>query len=241
MRNLEGKVVAVIGASSGMGRATALAFARKGSIVAVGARNEENLMETAEIMRTGGGRVFVHTLDVQQRADVAAFFARVKAELARVDVLIYAAGTNTPRRQIEILSPAAWHEIIETNLAGAFHCTQEVIPLMLNQGEGLIIYLSSGAAKRVDQSGVAYQASKRGLVGLAHGAMEELKGRGVRTTVIFPGLTDTPMLMKRPKPTPPEHVAKALQPEDIAEACLFVASMPERVHIPEMILYPSKL
>jgi NADP-dependent 3-hydroxy acid dehydrogenase YdfG len=90
-------------------------------------------------------------------------------------------------------------------------------------------------------SGVAYQATKHAVVGLAHGTMQEEKSNGIRTTVIFPGLTDTPLLLKRPTPTPPEVVAKALQPDDVAEACLFVATLPNRAYVPELVLLPSQL
>ncbi len=93
---------------------------------------------------------------------------------------------------------------------------------------------------QADGSGVAYQATKRGLVGLAHGAMVEERANGIRTTVIFPGLTDTPLILKRPVPTPPEVLAKALQPEDIAQACLFVATLPPRAHVPELTIVPRR-
>jgi NADP-dependent 3-hydroxy acid dehydrogenase YdfG len=71
--------------------------------------------------------------------------------------------------------------------------------------------------------------------------MEEERQQGIRTTVIFPGLTDTPLVLKRPTPTPPEVLARALQPEDVAAACLFVLRLPARVHVPELLLYPSLL
>jgi NAD(P)-dependent dehydrogenase (short-subunit alcohol dehydrogenase family) len=95
--------------------------------------------------------------------------------------------------------------------------------------------------QRPDTSGVAYQASKHGLVGLAHGTMQEEKGNGIRTTVIFPGLTDTPLILKRPVPTPPEVLAKSLQPEGGAAACLFVAALPLRANVPELQLAPAEI
>jgi NADP-dependent 3-hydroxy acid dehydrogenase YdfG len=92
-----------------------------------------------------------------------------------------------------------------------------------------------------DVSGVSYQASKHGLTGLAHGTFKEEQKNGIRTTIIFPGLCDTPLVLKRPVPTPPEVMAKALKPEDVAEACLFVASLPNRTRVPELVLLPSGL
>ena len=138
-----------------------------------------------------------------------------------------------------MLKPESWDELLATNLSAAFHVTQAALPSMREQGDGLIVYVSTYAIQRPDVSGVAYQASKHGLTGLAHGTREEEKANGIRTTVIFPGLTETPLLAKRPVPTPPEVIAKALQPEDVAEACLFVATLPPRVRVPELQFVPS--
>jgi NADP-dependent 3-hydroxy acid dehydrogenase YdfG len=92
-----------------------------------------------------------------------------------------------------------------------------------------------------DVSGVSYQASKCGLSGLAHGTHKEEQGNNIRTTVIFPGLCDTPLVLQRPTPTPPEVMAKALQPQDVADACLFVATLPPRARVPELVLLPAGL
>ena len=116
-----------------------------------------------------------------------------------------------------------------------------VLPAIREQGAGLIIYVSSGCVQKPDVSGVSYQATKHGMVGLAHGTFQEEKENGVRTCVIFPGLTDTPLVLKRPVPTPPEVVAQALQPQDVADACLFVAALPDRAYVPELVLLPAGL
>ncbi len=241
-RDLTDKVAVVIGGSSGMGRASALAFAQAGARVVLSARRQERLDEAAREIAAQGGTAIAHAADTQKPEDVERLVEKVRAELGRIDILLYATGTNVPRRAIDQLSFADWSSVLATNLTGAFVATQAVLPTMLEQGEGLIIYLSTGAAKQADVSGVSYQASKRGLDGLAQGVMKEVKGKGViRTTVIYPGLCDTEMLLKRPTPTPPEIVAKALLPEDVAEASLFVASLPPRVHIPELSVYPAEI
>ena len=159
----------------------------------------------------------------------------------RIDILVYATGTNIPERSLETLSNETWDMMVRTNLSGAFYCTQAVLPAMRQQGGGLIIYLSSGCVQRPDVSGVLYQATKHGMSGLAHGTFEEEREKGSRTTVIFPGLTDTPLVLKRPTPTPPEVMAKALQPEDVSRACLFVATQPVRARVPELVLLPAGL
>lgn len=131
--------------------------------------------------------------------------------------------------------------MIRTNLTGAYHCTRTVLPVMRRQHSGLILYVASATVKYPDLSGVSYQASKHGLVGLAHGTFQEEKGNGIRTSVLFPGFTDTPLALKRPAPTPAETLARALKPDDVAAACLFVASLPPRVCVPELVLLPTEL
>lgn len=236
---MQGKVAVIVGCSSGMGKATAILFAKEGAAVALAARNEKALSDLAKSIQKDGGRAIYQPTDVQNKTELENLIKRTLDEFKRIDILIYSAGTNIPERSLQVLTDQTWEMMLSTNLSGAFHCTKAVLPIMREQKDGLIIYISSGAVQRPDVSGVAYQASKHGLVGLAHGTMQEEKASGIRTSVIFPGLTDTPILLKRPLPTPPEVLAKALQPEDIASACRFVASLPKRAHVPELILMPS--
>jgi NAD(P)-dependent dehydrogenase (short-subunit alcohol dehydrogenase family) len=238
---LAGTNALIVGASSGMGRATALRFAAEGAAVALAARREEELAALAAEIEASGGRALAVPADVRDAAAVDRMVERVREAFGRLDVLVYATGTNIPDRSLERLTRETWEMMLATNLTGAFYCTQAALPIMRAQGGGLILYLATGAVQRPDLSGVAYQASKHGMVGLAHGTMQEEKARGIRTTVIFPGLTDTPLVLKRPTPTPPEVMAHALQPEDVAEACLFVASLRPRAHVPELVLLPSRL
>jgi NAD(P)-dependent dehydrogenase (short-subunit alcohol dehydrogenase family) len=179
--------------------------------------------------------------DVTDRESVERLVRAAVAEFGRIDALVDTVGTNIPRRTLDELTSESWQELLTVNLTAAFNLTQAVVPVLRAQGGGLIIYVSSSAAKRPDLSGVAYQASKAGIVGLAHATMEEERTHGIRTTVVFPGLTDTPLVLKRPTPTPPEVLERALQPEDVAAACLFVMGLPPRAYVPELLLYPSQL
>lgn len=237
---LAGKVALVAGASSGMGRATALLFAAEGANVALLARREGELRTVAGQIEELGRKASVLPLDLTDRAAVEAAVGEATSRLGALDVVVYAAGTNLKQRALKVLSPEGWEEVLGANLNGAFYLTRAAVPGMRGRG-GRIIYLSSLAVQRPDVSGVAYQASKHAMVGLAHGTMQEEKANGIRTTVIFPGLTDTPLILKRPTPTPPEVLAKALHPEDVAEACLYVASLPPRVNVPELQLAPAEL
>jgi len=235
---LEGQVAVIVGSSSGMGRATAVAYAGAGAQVVLAARSADKLEALASEIGEGAVACTTDARDVDQ---VAHLVQTTLDQFGRIDILVYATGTNIPDRSLEVLSHETWEMMLGTNLTGAFHCTKAVLPTMREQKSGLIIYLSSGCVQSPDVSGVSYQASKHGMSGLAHGTFNEEQDHGIRTTVIFPGLCDTPLVLKRPTPTPPEVVAKALQPEDVADACLFVATMPSRARIPELVLLPSGL
>lgn len=231
---MEEKVTIIVGASSGMGEETARLFVRSGHRVVLAARNKDRLQKLAEEL---GPAAEARAADVQKRADVEELFRPEK----RIDNLLYFTGTNIPDRTIDTLTADTWEMMLRINLTGAFHCTQAVLPVMRSQKQGLIVYISSYAAKVADQSGVAYQASKRGIVGLAQGTFQEEKQNGIRTSVLFPGFTDTPLALKRPVPTDPHTLALALKPEDVAAACLFVASLPPRAFIPELVILPTGL
>lgn len=240
-RTLEGKTILIAGASSGMGRATALAAARAGAQVLLASRNATALTEVVQKIASLGGQATAFPADLTDRADAGALIERVQETTSRVDAAVITVGTNIKQRTLSELTSESWAEMLATNLTASFNITQAIMPRFRAQQDGLLIYISSSAAKKPDPSGVAYQATKAALVGLANGTMEEERANGVRTTVIFPGLTDTPLVLKRPTPTPPEVLAKALQPEDVAAACLFVLELPPRAHVPELVLYPSRL
>lgn len=240
---LTDQVIVVVGATSGMGAATARLFAQEGASLAIAGRRAGLLQEIGEQIAAETGQVALGlTCDTQDRAQVEGMVRAAHAHFGRIDCLVYNTGTNLPERSLDRLTPDAWEMMIRTNLTGAFHCTQVAVPLMRAQGGGLIIYISSLAALRGDDvSGIAYQAAKRGLDGISTGVMAEEKHNGIRTSVIYPGLCDTPLVFQRPTPPSPEMLSKALQPEDVAEACLLVAALPARCHVPELVLLPSRL
>ncbi|HUQ69689.1 MAG TPA: SDR family oxidoreductase [Planctomycetaceae bacterium] len=234
---LQGQTAIVVGASSGMGRAIAVCLAEHGAKVLAAARRQERLDDLAG--KIPG--IIPMAVDVTRAEDVAALMATAKSQLERVDLLVYATGTNLRDRSLRDVTPLGWQELIDTNLTGAFYCTHGVLPLMREQGGGLIVYLSSAAVQRPDVSGVAYQASKHGLVGLAHGTRLEEKGHGIRTSILYPGLCDTEILTKRPTPTPQDVLDQSLHPDDIAAAVLFLAQLPPRAMVPELQLVPARL
>jgi serine 3-dehydrogenase (NADP+) len=237
---LRGKTGLIFGASSGIGRATACAFAAAGASVGVAARRSDELGELVESIRSDGGTALQTLVDTRDASLVEQGTAHIHRAFGRLDIVVYASGINLRSRALGLLSDDTWRSVLETNLTGAFYVTRTVVPLMREQGGGLLIYISSSAARRPDQSGVAYQASKAGLVGLAHGTMEEERRHGIRSSVVFPGLTDTALVAQRPTAPPPGALALALQPSDVAAACVFIAALPARAHVAELVLAPSR-
>lgn len=239
--SIAGRVVIVAGASSGMGRATARALAAAGARLVLSARTADALAAVADDIGRVGGTASTFAGDA---TDASAASGLVEAALdrhGRVDALVNTVGTNIPRRRLDELTPESWRELIDVNLTAAFNLTQAVVPALRANGGGQIVHVSSSAAKRADQSGVGYQASKAGVAALAHGTMEEERANNIRVSVIYPGMTDTRFVLHRPTPTPPDVLAKALQPDDVAAACLFVLGLPARAWVPELLLYPSQL
>lgn len=239
MQSLRDQAIVVVGATSGMGRATALRLCRDGARVLAVGRRAERLQELETEVREVGSSVETCAADASQPADVTRMIDVALERFGRVDTLIYATGTNVPARSLEVLSTDDWELLLRTNLTGAFLCTKAVLPAMRRQQAGLIVYLSTGAVQYPDVSGVAYQASKHGLDGLAYGTRAEEKKHGIRTTIVYPGLCDTEILLKRPVPTPREIVEKALRPDDVAETVAFVCGLDPRCHVPELQLLPA--
>ncbi len=241
MEMLSGKIAIIAGASSGMGAATAQLFAAQGATVVLGARSAGALEKLEGEINAAGGKALAVPTDATDRAAAQALVGAAVEHYGRVDTLINSVGTNLKQRALTVLDPADWDMMLSVNLSAAYNLTRAVLPQMRSQGQGLIVHFSSGAVQKPDVSGVAYQATKHGVAGLAYGTMEEEKANGIRVTVIFPGLCNTPLVEKRPTPTPPEVLAKALEPEDVARAALLVASLPPRAYVPDMRLLPSQL
>jgi NADP-dependent 3-hydroxy acid dehydrogenase YdfG len=231
----------VFGAASGIGRAVAHRLGTGDVQLVLLSRREESLRQVAGECLGRGALLqpSAHMVDVTDADAVRRAIAWTTATHGRVDAVVYASGVNDPVRQVDRVTDATWEKILATNLTGAFHVTREVVPVMRSQHRGTIIYVASSAAKRPDQSGVAYQASKAGLAALAAGTMEECRSDGLRTSVIFPGFTNTDFQQHRPVPPDASALANALMPEDIAAACQLVLDLPQRAHVPELLVYPA--
>jgi NADP-dependent 3-hydroxy acid dehydrogenase YdfG len=233
---LDGMTVVIAGAGSGMGRATAVAAAAAGARPLLLGRSRAGLEATAAAAGLRESAILV--ADAADPAALATALAGV--ELAGIDAMVNSVGTNIVDRAFDRLTAASWSGMLDTNLTAAFNLAQAIVPAMRGRGRGLIVNIASTAARKPDLSGAAYQASKAGVLALTHAIMEEEWASGIRATAILPGMTDTPLIDRRPTPVSPEARAKALQPEDVAAACLFVLRLPERAHVPELHIQPSR-
>lgn len=239
--SLKDQSVLIVGASSGIGRETAVLFARDGARVFASARREDRLRQLQQQLQSEGHSIEIAPADASSPAEMEKLGEQARARLGGVDVLVFASGTNTPDRYMPRLTPEIWGELITVNLNGAYYITRAVLPAMREKRSGHLIYISSISGLVPDVSGAAYQASKRGLLGMAHAIRVEEKENGIRTCVICPGLVETEILEKRPVKPSAETLAKALQPEDVAEITLAIAKLPPRAVVPEMQLMPTYL
>lgn len=218
-----------------MGAAIALALSKEGWRVALVGRRREPLEAVAANML---GALIV-PCDVGDATAVEAMGLRVLAEFGSVEVLVNAAGTNVPRRALEVLSLADYHEMMNANLNGAFYCVQAFLPQMRARGSGTIVNIVSEAGKAASpKAGPGYVISKFGMAGLTSAINAEERAHGIRACSIFPGDIDTPILDKRPVVPDAAARAKMMTPEDIAACALLAINLPSRAIIEEMTVRP---
>ena len=237
--NLRGKGVLVTGGGSGIGQSIAVSLAEEGCKVAVAGRGEERLRETVALWK-GQPPILHCPVDVADRKSVGKLFAWADTHLGPIDILVNSAGVNTKNRTMADLTPEDWDRVLAINATGTFNCIYAAVGKMRERGGGLIINISSVAGKRASSlGGVPYSASKFAMTGLGTAVgLEEIKN-GIRVTNIYPGEVDTPILENRPAPITAEHRARMLKAEDVAAAVLMVARLPNRAHVPELVIKPN--
>ncbi len=214
MRFLRDKVALITGASSGIGRATALALAREGVHLALAARRAAPLEAVAEATRDLGARAIALPADVSQRAQAEALVQATLAQLGRLDVLVASAGIYV-RGPIETLSAADFERCMAVNFFGTVYPVLAALPGLRAQGSGHIVLLSSVDGKKAIRTDAPYAASKFAIAGFGESLRQDLAGTGVDVSIIFPGRVATPLIagMKIPaisRPIPAERVAQAI-------------------------------
>jgi len=241
--DLTGQVVAVTGASSGIGQATALACARAGAAVALGARRGERIEALAKQIEGEGGRAIAVPTDVGEEAQAKAFVERAHGELGRLDVLVNNAGVML-LGPIENAPTEEWRQMIHANVFGVLYCTHAALPLMRAQGSGHIVNISSVAGRVARAGSGVYNLTKFGVGAFSESLRQEAVPIGVRVTLIEPGAVATE-LAGHNRPEIREQISKRfgeitiLEAEDIANAILYAIGQPPHVSVNEVLIRPS--
>jgi NADP-dependent 3-hydroxy acid dehydrogenase YdfG len=237
--DLEGKVAWITGGGSGIGLAGALEFARAGAHVVISGRSRETLFSSEKQLKAAGSGE-VMAMDVSDQKEVAKTAAAILKRMGRIDILVNSAGINSPKRNFHNVSLESWDQIVAINLSGMFYCCHAVLPAMRARKDGLVINISSWAGRYASTlTGPGYNSTKSAVVALTESINMEECANGIRATSVLPGEVATPILEKRPVPPSQEERGRMLQAEDLGRTLLFVATMPARACVNEILISPT--
>lgn len=232
---LSDQVAVVTGASRGIGAAIAEKLADLGMQVIITGRDRKALDGVEDRIAQQGGRCEGHLYDVTSLADMTGLATYVHDDFGRLDVLVNNAGVGLFGTPLHEMQPSDWDRIMDTNLKGVFYSIRAMAPMMIRQGGGHIINISSIASKNPVANGAAYAASKWGLNGLSYSVAEELRNYGVRVSVVCPGSTDTGLRRAAAGDT-----SRMLLPEDIAHAVAMLVTQAPQSFVSEIIVRPTR-
>jgi clavulanate-9-aldehyde reducatase len=243
---IQDKVVAITGASSGIGEATALACVKAGAKVALGARRRDRIDELAQrIMADGGEAVAIET-DVTDEASARAFVEGAREQLGGLHGLVNNAGVML-LGPVEGADTDQWRTMVQVNCLGLLYCTHAALPVMREEGAGHIVNVSSVAGRVASLGSAVYNLTKWGVVGFSEGLRQEALHANVRITIIEPGFVETELQgHNEGNPIVMEAMGKMreqidpLQAPDIADAIAFALTRPQHVAINEVLIRPTK-
>jgi NADP-dependent 3-hydroxy acid dehydrogenase YdfG len=242
MQNVEGKVVVITGASSGLGQATARLLAKHGAKLALGARRADRIQALVEELKTQGYSAIGVSTDVSQREQVQALVDAAVAAFGKVDVMVNNAGVM-PLSLLEKTKVEEWEQMIDINLKGVLYGIAAVLPHMIPRKTGQVINVASTAGHRVSPTTAVYSATKHAVRALSEGFRQEMTPHNIRSTIISPGASSTELQAG----ITDEEVADTLKsaghpslpPEAFANLVLFAISQPEDVDINEILYRPT--
>ncbi|MCT7962996.1 SDR family oxidoreductase [Laspinema sp. D1] len=245
MTNLNYKTAIITGASSGIGRATALLLAEAGVQVGLVSRKSDRLEQLADRILSSGGTAVAIPTDITDCQQVQEMVQTALDKLERIDILVNSAGLIDVAPTIEA-SVERWQELIQVNLLGTMYCCHAVASVMQEQQSGHIVNVSSVAGRTASAGVSAYNASKWGVGAFSEALRQELCKSGVRVTVVEPGWVETPLYDEIASGAMQERIARwqegigePLLPEDVAGAIGFALSQPQRVNVNEILLRPT--
>jgi NAD(P)-dependent dehydrogenase (short-subunit alcohol dehydrogenase family) len=237
--SLQGHIAWITGGGSGIGLAGAKSLAKAGAHVVISGRNPAtNASAMSALQHIGSAEALL--LDVADKHAVQAAAQSILAKHGRIDMLINSAGTNATQRNFDVLTTHAWDDVVGINLNGSFYCVHAVLPAMRAQHGGLIVNVSSWAGLYASKlTGPAYNTTKRALLALTESINMEECQYGIRATSLLPGEVATPIMEKRPTPPSQEQRERMVQAQDMGQALLFLAQMPARTCINELVISPT--
>jgi len=240
MTNSGKRVSWVTGGGSGIGEAGAVALAADGWTVVVSGRRKDALEAVVAGIRKSGGKAEAIVLDVSKSDDVTRAADQILAKHGRIDLLVNSAGINVPKRSWAEMELEGWEKLVDINLNGVLYCMRAVLPAMRAQKDGCIINVASWAGRHVSKmTGPAYTTTKHAVLALTHSFNMDECVNGLRACCLSPGEVATPILKLRPVVPSEEEQARMLQSEDLGRTIAFVAGMPPRVCINEILISPT--
>ncbi|MGA6099140.1 SDR family oxidoreductase [Stutzerimonas marianensis] len=241
MSNIEGKVIVITGASSGIGEATARLLARQGAQVVLGARRLDRLDALAKEINAAGGTAVARALDVTRLDDMQAFIDSAEQRFGRVDVIINNAGVM-PLSKLEMLKVDEWDRMIDVNIRGVLHGIAAGLPLMQRQRSGQFINIASIGAYAVSPTAAVYCATKYAVRGISEGLRQEVGG-DIRVTLIAPGVTESELADsisdEGARAAMREFRKGAIPADAIARAIAYAVDQPADVDVSELIVRPT--
>ncbi|MEE2874949.1 MAG: SDR family oxidoreductase [Chloroflexota bacterium] len=237
LQDLTGQVAWITGGGTGIGESGAIKLAEAGCQVVLSGRRAEPLEAVAAQI---SGDVSIEPLDVSDNESVIAVSERILERYGRIDIGVFSAGINVKDRNWPVITTDSWNDVINIDLNGAFYCCQAVLPSMRKNGGGVIINVSSMAAKGIGFiTGPAYTAAKHAMNAMTASLILEERNNGIRATALCPGEVATPILDQRPIPVSPEDQARILQSDDLGEVIRFIAQQPPHVTLNEILINPT--